>query len=147
MTFPFQKFREMVFQLLFSIDMNGGAEEELIPFLMQELAVSKKHVRAAYAKALEIWGQKEFLDAIIGKQAQAYAFERIKSVEKTVLRLALYELLIEKELNLKMVIAEAHRLTRKFGSIEGASFVHALLDSVEKREDVALSLSETESIE
>jgi len=129
MEFPPQKFREIVFQLLYSLDVSGTAEAELIPFLMRELSVSKKHVRAAYDKAKNIWLKQEHLDRMIAAQSQEYSINRIKTVEKNVLRLALFELVFEKELNKKIIISEAHRLTRKFSTIEGASFVNALLDS------------------
>jgi len=128
MEFPPQKFREIVFQLLYSIDGSGSAEAELIPFLMRELAVSRKHVSAAYEKAKKIWKQHEELDKMIEARSQNYSLDRIKTVEKNALRLAFFELLIEKELDQKIIISEAHRLTRKFSTLEGASFVNAVLD-------------------
>jgi transcription antitermination protein NusB len=145
MEFSPQKFREIVFQLLYSLDVSGSAEEELIPFLMRELAVSKKHVSAAFKKAEKIWGQRSLLDPIIGKNSQEYSFGRIKTVEKNVLRLALYELLIEKERNRKIIISEAHRLARKFSTVEGASFVNALLDSLEIENGSTLPTPERET--
>lgn len=145
MSFPPQKFREIVFQLLFSFDASGQAEEELIPFLMAELTISKKNVKLAYQKALNIWQEREYLDRTIGEHSKEYSLERIKSVEKNALRLALYELLIEKQLNKKIIISEAHRLARKFSTLEGASFVNAILDSMEKRDGPTLSLSETQT--
>ncbi|MFC2049442.1 transcription antitermination factor NusB [Chlamydiota bacterium] len=135
MEFPPQKFREIVFQLLFSFDMGGGVEAELIPFIMRELAVSKKNVSAAYAKAQAVWQNREDLDRVIRHHSKAYSLERIKNVEVNVLRLAFYELLIEKEQNSKIIISEAHRLTRKFSAIEGASFVNAVLDSLETTDE------------
>lgn len=131
MELPPQKFREIVFQLLFSFDATGAMEEETIPFIMRELAVSKKNVSLAFKKACRIWEHREELDYVIQKQTQAYSLERIKTVEKNVLRLAFYELLIEKALKPKIIIAEAHRLARKFSAIEGAAFVNAVLDSIE----------------
>jgi transcription antitermination protein NusB len=144
MEFPPQKFREIVFQLLFSLDASETAEAELIPFLMRELAVTKKHVSAAYEKALNIWKQHEQLDGIIKEKSQQYSLNRIKTVEKNVLRLALYELLIEKGVNTKIIISEAHRLTRKFSTPEGASFVNALLDSLEIEDGSSLPSPERE---
>jgi transcription antitermination protein NusB len=135
MHLPAPKFRELVFQLLFSFDANGEEEVELIPFLMRELSISKKHVSAAYEKGRAIWRYCEQLDHIIVENSKEYSLERIKSVEKSVLRLALYELLIEKELTAKIIISEAHRLTRKFSTVEGASFVNALLDTLEKNKN------------
>jgi transcription antitermination protein NusB len=145
MEFSPQKFREIVFQLLYSLDVSGSAEEELIPFLMGELAVSKKHVSAAFKKAEAIWEQRGLLDPLIGENSQEYSFGRIKIVEKNVLRLALYELLIEKGLNRKIIISEAHRLARKFSTIEGASFVNALLDSLERENGSTLPAPERET--
>ena|ERR1700733_5413607 len=142
MELPPQKFREIVFLLLFSLDACKEVESELVPFLMQELSVSKKHVAAAFEKALNIWKQLELLDRVLCEESKEYSFDRIKTVEKNVLRVALYELLIEKELNTKIIISEAHRLTRKFGTIEGASFVNALLDGLEKTDGSTLSASE-----
>lgn len=131
MEFPPQKFREIVFQLLFSLEMSGEADSELIPLLMRELCVSKKQVKAAYERAQAVWDQRFFLDEMITKHSLEYSFDRIKIVEKSVLRLALYELFIEKELNRKIIISEAHRLARKFSTLGGASFVNALLDGLE----------------
>ena len=145
MEFPPQKFREIVFQLLFSLDGGGEAEAELIPFLMRELSVSKKQVRLAYTKALAVWENHETFDHLISKISKEYAFDRIKTVEKNVLRLALYELLIEKELNLKIIISEAYRLARKFSTAEGASFVNALLDNLEMTNDITLPTPESET--
>ncbi len=138
MDFPPQKFREMVFQLLFSLDMGGELESA---FFMRALSVSKKQVRASLEKALAIWLVHEQLDQQIALHSHSYSFERIKRVEKNVLRLALYELLIEKRLNAKIIISEAHRLTRKFSTIEGASFVNALVETIDQAHESLLTLS------
>lgn len=122
-----QKFREIVFQLLFSFE-NSEGTDEIIPFLMRELSISKKHIRAAYERAQKIWEHHEMLDRHITEKSREYSFVRIKSVEKTVLRLAFYELLIEKKLTSKIIISEAHRIAKKFSTLEGASFVNAVLD-------------------
>lgn len=82
MEFPPQKMREMVLQLLFALELGGSAEAELIPLIMKELMVSKRHVRAAYEKAHLIWQQRSSLDQKIGDVSANYAFERIKTVEK-----------------------------------------------------------------
>ncbi len=138
MEFPPQKFREIVFQLLFSFDMGGDPEAELIPFLMRELQVAKRQVSAAYVKAKAVWEKKEELDQAITRHSRDYSLERIKTVERSVLRLALYELLLEKELSRKIILSEAHRLARKFSALEGAAYVNAVLDSLETIHESAL---------
>lgn len=123
------KFREVVLQLLFSFEMGSDAEEELIAYLMQDLKISRKSIREASEKAHSVWHARTFLDPWIASQSRDYAFERIQPVEKNVLRLALFELLIEKEGNRKVVISEALRLVSKFSTPEGATFVNAIVDA------------------
>jgi len=144
MELPAQKFREIVLQLIFSFDMGGEMGDDLIFFIMRELAVSKKNVKTALAKAQAIWKMHEELDQVIAKQSLNYSIDRIKSVEKNVLRMAFYDLLIEKEQSIKIIISEAHRLTRKFSAIEGAAFVNAVLDSIHA-EQTSISPSEREA--
>jgi N utilization substance protein B len=148
MELPAQKFREIVFQLLFSLDASGENEGDVIPFIMRELGVSKKYVASAYSKAALIWKEVPKLDPLIVQVTKEYSLERIKTVEKNVIRLALYELLIEKELPRKIIFSEAYRLARKFSTFEGASFVNAILASLESEEHGStLPPSERETFE
>lgn len=128
MSFSPLKFREMILQLLFSIDVGESLQEDLIPFLMRELAVSRKNVKAAYEKAKGIWEKREELDETIAGISKDYAFERIHRVERNILRLAFYELLFETENEPAVVVAQSMRLCRKFSTPEAASFVNAILD-------------------
>lgn len=122
------KFREIVLQLLFSFEMGSNAEEELASCLMQELKVSRKSVREAFQKAHVIWQNRDMLDPLIANQSREYSFDRIQPVEKNVLRLALFELLLEKQCSPKITISEALRLTSKFSTPEAAAFVNAIVD-------------------
>lgn len=126
MPFFQQKFREIVFQLLFSLDMGDSQEGDLIPFLMRECAVTRQTVQAAFQKAKAVWKKKEDLDRKIGLSSKEYALGRIKKVEINVLRLAIFEL--EAGEVPAIAIAEAIRMTRKFACPEAADFVNAVLD-------------------
>ena len=119
----------MVFQLLFSIDMGDNSERDLIPFFMRELTISHKHVRQAYQKAQKIWEKRSFLDQKIENVLHSCPMDRISYVEKNILRLALWEMLVEKEVAPKIAITESIRLCRKFSTPSGGAFVNAILDA------------------
>jgi len=51
-------------------------------------------------------------------------------VERAILRLALYELLIRPDIPYRVTINEAVQLARKFGAEQGHTFVNAVLDKV-----------------
>jgi N utilization substance protein B len=125
-----QKFREIVFQLLYSNDFGGCAE--IAPMVMAQLCVTKKVVREACELKEGILEKKEVIDALIRDHAQSYEFERIPRIERNVIRLGVYELLFSKNVPPKVAIAEAIRLTRKFATPEAATFVNAILDSIFK---------------
>jgi len=125
-----QKFREIVFQLLFSHDFDGSEEQELADLLMETLLVTKKVMRQASERKQAILAHLEQIDALIVRFCKSYEFHRIARVEKNILRLGMYELCFEEEIPPKVVIAEAIRLARKFSTFEGANFVNAVLDAV-----------------
>jgi N utilization substance protein B len=127
-----QKFRELVFQILYSYDISGEEDDAIVPLLVKELAVSKKTVLQAQERARAILRQKAEIDARITRISRAYEFARIQTVERNVLRLGVFELALEKVQPPKVVIAEAMRLCRKFTSPEAASFVNAILDALYK---------------
>jgi len=124
-----QKLREIVFQLLFSQNFTP-LEEEVTDFMMQQLKVTKKVMKEAEAKCQNILSKLENVDALISRFCNSYEFSRIAEVEKSVLRLAIYELCYESFLPPKVAVAEAIRLTRKFATAESAGFVNAVLDAI-----------------
>lgn len=132
MSLPPQKFREIVFLLLYRNDFLCSELEETVFLIMDNLKVTKKSVLEAQERVLLITACLEQIDEKISKASTEYSFERISSVEKTILRLGLYEILYDTALEPKISFAEAIRLTRKFGSPESAHFVNAVLDTVYK---------------
>lgn len=133
MSLPQQKFREIVFQLLYSDDISRPDEEDMIPLLMGELAVTKKSVKTAQERVRAILGKQQEIDTLIKEASVSYAFERIPSVERNILRLGVFELLFDDETPPKVAITEAMRLARKFSSPESATFINAILDNLYKR--------------
>ena len=125
-----QKLREIVFQLLFSQNFTSLEDEEVVDFMMHQLSVTKKVVKEAQEKCKNILSKLEEIDAFIVRFCNSYEFKRIAEVEKSVLRLAIYELCYVNSLPPKVTISEAIRLTRKFATAESAGFVNAVLDAI-----------------
>lgn len=132
MSLPPQKFREIVFLLLYRNDFICSELEETVFLIMDQLKVTKRSVLEAQERVFLIKNKLEEIDEKISTASTEYSFERISSVEKTVLRLGLYEILYDEMIIPKIAFSEAIRLTRKFGSPESAHFVNAILDAVYK---------------
>ena len=120
------KYREAVLHYLYAFELYEPSEG-LIDLISETLKLSKKKAYTAYEKALNIWNQKEALDPWIETYSHEFSLPRIYKIEKNILRIALFELFFEKLVSLKVVLAEALRLTKKFGSMHTLNFVHAVI--------------------
>ncbi len=139
MSLPPQKFREMVFQMLFCCEFSGSEEKDVAAMLMHELKVTKKMALSAYVRVSQILEKLPEIDAKIAMASSEYQFERISRIEKNILRLGLFELFFDESLPWKVSIAEAIRLCRKFGTPESSHFVNAILDSIYKASSLCTS--------
>lgn len=70
------------------------------------------------------------LDALISKFSRNYLLSRLAAVDRNILRLAVYEILHNKEAPPVVAINEAIELAKKFGSEESGRFVNGLLDRI-----------------
>lgn len=128
-----QKFREIVFQLLYSYEMGKPENEVMVSLMMSELEVSKKNVRLAQERVQRILSNLSEIDSLISSVSTSYTFERIQTVTKTILRIGMFELFFDDKIPPKVAISEAIRLSRKFSTPESATFVNALLDQLYQR--------------
>lgn len=127
-----QKFRELVFQMLYSFDMGNSDEDTISDMLMGELKVTRKTTLQALVRTNKIRALQKELDKSIEAYSGEYTLNRIQTVEKSVLRLALFEMLYDDEIPPKVAISEAIRLAKKFSSFESTRFINGLLDSIYK---------------
>ena len=84
---------------------------------------------------------QEKIDELIRSQADNWRLERMPPVDRNILRLAIYEMLFEKETPKLVVLDEAIELAKKFGSEQSGRFVNGLLDGLLKQHTFPGSLT------
>jgi transcription antitermination protein NusB len=77
---------------------------------------------------------KEKIDQVISDAALNWRVDRMTRVDRNVLRLAVYELLFEPEIPLRVTMNEAIELAKRFGTNESAAFVNGILDKIAQAE-------------
>ncbi len=85
-------------------------------------------------KAEMILAKLPELDEKIDSVAEGWKTKRMGKVDLTILRLALYEILYDKEIPEKVAINEAVELAKKFGQNESPSFVNGVLAKLVRTE-------------
>jgi transcription antitermination protein NusB len=161
--------REMAVQMLYQSDLGGSPLAhifntfDLTEYLAKEAAAEKKREelapaddRADYAKrrkrleeafeyAKELvqgtLDNLEKIDEMIRSQADNWRLERMPPVDRNILRLAVYEMLHERETPKLVVLDEAIELAKKFGSEQSGRFVNGLLDGLLKQHTFPGSLT------
>lgn len=81
------------------------------------------------------WEHRSYLDRIIEEAAPSWPLSQMPGVDKAILRIALFELLIDdvEQTPVKAVINEAVELAKHFGSDNSSRFVNGVLGTVVSR--------------
>ena len=114
--------REKAFQALYQLDINEVANyEQLLRVIEEEVdPYARKLVSGVFDKRNE-------LDEAIDEKLEKWSFSRIGTVEKTVLRIAVYEMLYDDEVPEKVSINEAIDLAKRFNEEQSGKFINGIL--------------------
>ncbi len=72
------------------------------------------------------------IDRMIERVTENWALKRMASVDRTILRFAVYEILYRKDIPAAVTINEAIEIAKKFSSSESAFFLNGILDRIAK---------------
>jgi transcription antitermination factor NusB len=110
-----------------------------------ELARQRRRVEDAFQYAQTLVrgtvDHREQIDSMIRGQADNWRLERMPAVDRNILRLAIYEMLYERDTPKLVVVDEAIELAKKFGSEQSGRFVNGLLDGLLKQHSFPGSLT------
>ena len=70
------------------------------------------------------------LDSIILKCAPQWPVDKLNRIDLAILRLAIYEITVDKKEPVKVIIDEAVELAKEFGSESSPSFINGVLGAV-----------------
>ncbi|MGD0835389.1 MAG: transcription antitermination factor NusB [Polyangia bacterium] len=69
------------------------------------------------------------IDDVLGKLSRKWRVERLARVDRTILRMGVYELGHRKDTPARVALSEAIELAKRFGAEEAPAFINGLLDS------------------
>ena len=123
--------REGVFLLLFQNELSGSPVEELAEACEEayEMVVTKEMISTANA-VIAKYGE---LDGIIGEFSETREVQRISRVNKTILRLAIYEMTYSDRISAPAAVNEAVELAKKYADKPDSAFINGILGNYIKR--------------
>ena len=130
MTRARRKARTLVLQALYEVDSTGHEPEEVVSHLLVEEGLSEENANFTRELVSGVIQNKEKIDDYIQSFAPAWPVEQIPVVDRNILRLAIFEILINNKVPVKVAINEAVEIAKTFGSDNSAKFVNGVLGSV-----------------
>ena len=127
---PRRKARVLALQALYEIDAAGHEAEEVITSLLADEKLSEDNASFARELVNGVIQNQEAINDSIRNFASAWPLEQIPMVDRNILRLAIFEILMNNNVPVKVAINEAVELAKTFGSDNSAKFVNGVLGSV-----------------
>ncbi len=132
-----RKARETAVQIMYQIEIM-----EQVPYVGVNIYLNNFSVSDAvadYAKELVfgVFENVDDIDATIGKRSKHWKVGRMTSIDRNILRIAVYELMFKTDVPGKACINEAIEIAKKFSSIESSAFINGILDAVLKTKEKA----------
>ena len=117
-------------QALFELDSVGHAPEQTIARQFEGGPASPEVVEFARELVTGVLESKERIDQTIRDTAPAFPVAQMAVVDRNILRLAIYEVLIDNRVPMRAAINEAVELAKEFGGENSPKFINGVLGSV-----------------
>ena len=101
--------------------------------LVEELYKVDFHTQPVGPETATIYGKRETLDTTIVELAPEFPINNINKVDLAILRLAIYEMTIEKETPPHVIIDEAIELAKEYGGETSPGFINGALGKLIKK--------------
>ena len=122
--------RALILQALYEIDFSGHEAAGVVSRLVADRGLSEENDAFVREMVNGVIQNKPELDEHIKRFAPAWPIDQISAVDRNILRLAIFELLIDNRVPVKVAINEAVELAKGFGSDNSSKFVNGVLGSV-----------------
>ncbi len=125
------KARVVALQTLYEIDC--AAHHDVGTTINREAVkgeLSQQGINFATGLVSGVVVNKKEIDSTIGKFAPAFPVDQIGTIDRNILRIAIFEILFNNKVPTKAAINEAVELAKTFGSDSSPRFVNGVLGSV-----------------
>lgn len=124
--------RIVAMQALYELDVTGHPPEPTLERRLEDEALPDDASDFARRIVRGAWERREYLDGVIEQAAPNWPIYQMPAIEKAILRLAIWELLLNDKdaAPAKAAINEAVELAKHFGGDNSGRFVNGVLGTV-----------------
>lgn len=130
MTGTRRKARATALQTLYEIDSVKRDADAVVERLLAEVNLSEENKNFTRELVHGVMRNKTEIDESIRKFAPAWPLEQLAIIDRNILRLAIFEILFDNKVPIKVAVSEAIELAKSYGSDSSGKFVNGVLGSV-----------------
>ncbi len=127
--------RAVALQALYEIDMVGHPPLLVIRDRLSENDLDQAMAEFVRQITLGVWPIVEELDQFIAEHAPEWPLDQVATIDRNILRIALWEFAVTENIPIKVAINEAVELAKVFGSDSSPRFINGVLGSLAAREN------------
>jgi N utilization substance protein B len=123
--------RELALMALFQLEVSGDDDvEEVLRYHAAEGAATPDVVAFAGQLVRGVIANREKLDSILSDASEHWKLGQMAKVDRIILRIAVYEIAIDRHVPTKAAINESIELAKTFSGEEAGRFVNGILGRV-----------------
>ena len=122
--------RVLVMQSLYESDMVEHSAVDVLEERLAEVALSRRDAEFARRMLTGIFANAAEIDKIIAEFAPGWPINQMAVVDRNILRMAIYEIILSQETPPRVAVNEAVELAKAFGGDSAPRFINGVLGSV-----------------
>jgi N utilization substance protein B len=122
--------RELALKVLFQLESSGDDPDEVLSYHAADGAATSDVANFAAQLVRGVIDNRERLDAILSETSEHWKLEQMAKVDRIILRIAVYEIAIDRQVPTKAAINESIELAKTFSGDEAGRFVNGILGRV-----------------
>ena len=122
--------RELALKVLFELETNGGDPERALQYHAAESRADAETLEFAGILIAGVREHQTEIDALLAEASRNWDLDQMAKVERTLLRIATFEIRYLPSVPLKAAINESIELAKTFGGPDSGKFVNGILGRI-----------------
>lgn len=119
--------RESAMKLLYQMEINSDFSEKALEIFFENFKFNEGETSYIKETVTTISNNLETIDEHIQNHIEGWDINRLATIDLSILRIAVYELLYRKDIPIQVSINEAIEIAKKFSTEESSRFINGIL--------------------
>lgn len=129
------KARCVALQVLYELDLTDHKPGEVFQQRISDESLGGDMADFTHQIVFGVWPVRNELDEFISEQAPDWPMEQVATIDRNIIRIALWEFAVSSITPIKVAINEAVEMAKVYGSDSTPRFVNGVLGSLASREN------------